>query len=53
MSESLTEWVSENLDTVKLVARHGRTKTAKAQAKAMLKVAEINLNPEDLEEEKP
>ncbi len=44
MSESLSKWVSQNIDELKFVAEHGRTKTVRAQAKAFLAVLEGNEN---------
>lgn len=44
----LKKWARENEDVLEIVAKHGRTKTIRAQAKAIIEVADIEI---DLDED--
>ncbi|MFW5927672.1 MAG: hypothetical protein ACOCSL_00610 [Thermoplasmatota archaeon] len=43
----LNKWVKEHKKEIKLVMKHGRTKTVRQQAEALLEASDIDL--EDLE----
>lgn len=43
----LKKWARENEDMLEVVAKHGRTKTVRAQAKAIIEVTGIEIDEDE------